>query len=81
MDWIKDEINIATTDEEKEHVTMLCEKGVKDYLSNCIIYILLNFLQISNVIKTFQDRILQDKKKYSILTGFYFIEKQIHIKF
>lgn len=34
LDWVKDEIGIATTDEEKEHVTMLFEKGVKDYLSN-----------------------------------------------
>ncbi|XP_050434403.1 squamous cell carcinoma antigen recognized by T-cells 3 [Adelges cooleyi] len=33
LDWIKDEISIATTDEEKRHVTDLCEKGVKDYLS------------------------------------------------
>jgi len=60
LDWIKDEIGIATTDEEKEHVTKLCEKGVKDYLSNYIIYTLLNFLQISNVVKTFQNKILQD---------------------
>lgn len=39
LDWIKDEIGIATTEEEKEHVTMLCEKAVKDYLSNFIRFI------------------------------------------
>ncbi|XP_025423964.1 squamous cell carcinoma antigen recognized by T-cells 3-like [Sipha flava] len=33
IDWIKDEISIATTDEEKQNVIKLCEKAVKDYLS------------------------------------------------
>jgi len=44
LDWIKDEILIATTDEEKKNVIMLCEKGIGDYLSNYIIFILLNLI-------------------------------------
>jgi len=46
LDWIKDEIDIATTDEEKEHIMMLCEKAVKDYLSNYVIFTLLKFSRI-----------------------------------
>ncbi|XP_050527291.1 squamous cell carcinoma antigen recognized by T-cells 3-like [Daktulosphaira vitifoliae] len=44
LDWIKDEIGIATTEEEKNHVVMLCEKGIKDYLS---IDLWLEFVQFS----------------------------------
>ncbi|XP_001946245.2 squamous cell carcinoma antigen recognized by T-cells 3 isoform X2 [Acyrthosiphon pisum] len=33
LDWIKDEIAIVTTDEEKDNIIKLCEKAVKDYLS------------------------------------------------
>lgn len=34
LEWIKDEISIATTDEEKKNIILLFEKAVKDYLSN-----------------------------------------------
>lgn len=34
LDWVKDEISIATTDEEKKNIILLFEKAVKDYLSN-----------------------------------------------
>lgn len=44
LDWIKDEIVVATTDEEKQYVITLCEKGVKDYLSKFIILILLSYI-------------------------------------
>lgn len=42
LEWIKDEKKIATSDEEKKHVIMLCEKGVKDYLSKYITFIFCN---------------------------------------
>jgi len=42
LDWIKDEIVIVTTDEEKDNIIKLCEKAVKDYLSNYKIFNLLN---------------------------------------
>lgn len=34
LDWIKDEIAIVTTNEEKDNIIKLFEKAVKDYLSN-----------------------------------------------
>lgn len=44
LDWIKDEIVIATTDEEKENIIKLFEKAVKDYLSNNKIFNLLHII-------------------------------------
>jgi len=32
LDWLRDEIKVACTDEEKDDVEKLFERGVKDYL-------------------------------------------------
>ncbi|XP_054004935.1 squamous cell carcinoma antigen recognized by T-cells 3-like [Hylaeus anthracinus] len=44
LSWIRDEIKLATTPEQKEEVVKLCERAVKDYLS---VEIWLEYLQFS----------------------------------
>ncbi|XP_064460497.1 squamous cell carcinoma antigen recognized by T-cells 3-like [Ornithodoros turicata] len=44
LDWIKDESQLADTDDEKDHVVKLFERGVKDYLS---VALWLEFAQFS----------------------------------
>lgn len=60
--WIKDEINIATTQEQKEQVVQLCERAVKDYLCNLLfIFMIFNIekeLFIENLIECFVFQLL-----------------------
>ncbi|CAK9810710.1 Squamous cell carcinoma antigen recognized by T-cells 3 [Anthophora quadrimaculata] len=44
LSWMQDEINLATTPEQKAEVVNLCERAVKDYLS---VKIWLEYLQFS----------------------------------
>ncbi|XP_015592738.1 squamous cell carcinoma antigen recognized by T-cells 3 [Cephus cinctus] len=44
LSWLKDEITLATTKEQKDAVVELCERAVKDYLS---IEVWLEYLQFS----------------------------------
>ena len=36
LEWLKDEIGVAIKDEDREKVTQLFERAVKDYLSRYI---------------------------------------------
>lgn len=50
LEWIRDEIKLGTTDEDKEKIELLFKRATQDYLSMFYISIIYNNLIYSNIL-------------------------------